>query len=103
VKGSGLSGFFWVCFYGDRKRFSSSSSSSFPLKKKKKLEMRVNKDQRSYLGLLILWFFSLLLLESECFFLLATSRTSVSWMVDMFTGSESSLQYGLLSWRKSSY
>jgi hypothetical protein len=73
------------------------------LKKKKKLEMRVNKDQRSYLGLLILWFFSLLLLESECFFLLATSRTSVSWMVDMFTGSESSLQYGLLSWRKSSY
>ncbi len=100
MRGSGLSGFFWVCFYGDRERFSSSS---FPKKKKKKLEMRVNKDQRSYLGLLILWFFSLLLLESECFFLLATSRTSVSWMVDMFRGSESSLQYGLLSWRKSSY
>jgi hypothetical protein len=64
------------------------------VKKKKKLEMRVNKKQQSYLGLLILWLFSLLLLESECFFLLATSRTSVSWMVDMFRGSESSLQYG---------
>jgi hypothetical protein len=73
------------------------------LKKKKKLEMRVNKKQPSCLGLLILWFFSLLLLGSECFFLLATSRTSVSWMVDMFRGSESSLQYGFLSRRKSSY
>jgi len=101
VRGSGLSGFFLVCFYGDREIFSSSSS--FSLKKKKKLEMRVNKKQRSYQGLLILWFFSLLLLESECFFLLATSRTLVSCMVDMFRGSESSLQYGFLSRRKSSY